>query len=193
MVLISVSLIDDVEHLFKGLSATCISSMETSLFRPFAYCFNCDMCLFTIELSEFFIYSEHRPFIIYMTCKFFLLFCGCLFNCLYSNHFLLDNCSFIYHISLFAAIFHLFFCCLFVRLCVYTLLTFSWWLRGKESACQCRRCVWSLGQEDPLEEGMATHSSPLAWKNPMDRGVWQATVHGVTKSHNLVIEHMCTL
>ena len=39
MVLISVSLIDDVEHLFKGLSATCISSMETSLFRPFAYCF----------------------------------------------------------------------------------------------------------------------------------------------------------
>ena len=28
---------------------------------------------------------------------------------------------------------------------------------------------------------MATHSSILAWKNPMDRGAWQATVHGVRK------------
>ena len=42
--------------------------------------------------------------------------------------------------------------------------------------------VQSLGQEDPLEKGMATHSSILAWKNPMDRGIWWATVHGVTKS-----------
>ena len=39
-----------------------------------------------------------------------------------------------------------------------------------------------LGQEDPLEEGMATHSSILAWRIPMDRGAWQATVHGVPKS-----------
>ena len=38
-----------------------------------------------------------------------------------------------------------------------------------------------LGQEDPLEEGMATHSSVLAWRIPTDRGAWQATVHGVTK------------
>ena len=42
--------------------------------------------------------------------------------------------------------------------------------------------VRSLGWEDPLKEGMATHSSILAWRIPMDRGVWQATVHGVTKS-----------
>ena len=42
--------------------------------------------------------------------------------------------------------------------------------------------VLSLGRENPLEEGMATHSSILAWENPMDRGAWQATVHGVTKS-----------
>ena len=38
---------------------------------------------------------------------------------------------------------------------------------GKEHACQCRRHetrVRSLGQEDPLEEGMATHSSILAWR-----------------------------
>ena len=42
--------------------------------------------------------------------------------------------------------------------------------------------VWSLGWEDSLEEGMATHSSILAWRIPMDRGAWQAIVHGVAKS-----------
>ena len=42
--------------------------------------------------------------------------------------------------------------------------------------------VQSLGLEDPLEEGMATHSSILAWRIPMDRGAWWATVQGVTKS-----------
>ena len=42
--------------------------------------------------------------------------------------------------------------------------------------------VQSLAQEDPLEEGMVAHSSILAWENPMDRGVWRATVPGVTKS-----------
>ena len=42
--------------------------------------------------------------------------------------------------------------------------------------------VQSLGQEDPLEEGMATHSSILAWRIPMDRGAWWATVYGVAKS-----------
>ena len=39
-----------------------------------------------------------------------------------------------------------------------------------------------LGWEDPLEEEMATHSSVLAWRVPMDRGAWWATVHRVTKS-----------
>ena len=42
--------------------------------------------------------------------------------------------------------------------------------------------VRSLGQEDPLEEGIATHSSILAWKIPVDRGAWRATVHEVAKS-----------
>ena len=42
--------------------------------------------------------------------------------------------------------------------------------------------VKSLGWEDPLEEGLATHSSILAWRTPMDKGAWQATVHGVAKS-----------
>ena len=42
--------------------------------------------------------------------------------------------------------------------------------------------VRSLGWEDLLEEGMATYSSILAWRIPMDRGAWQAIVHGVKKS-----------
>ena len=37
-------------------------------------------------------------------------------------------------------------------------------------------------QEDPLEEGMATHSSILSWRIPWTREAWQATVHEVTKS-----------
>ena len=42
--------------------------------------------------------------------------------------------------------------------------------------------IRSLGKDDPLEEGMATHPSILAWRIPMDRGAWWATVHRVTKS-----------
>ena len=42
--------------------------------------------------------------------------------------------------------------------------------------------VRPLGWEEPLKEGMATHSSMLAWRIPKDRGAWWATVHGVTKS-----------
>ena len=38
--------------------------------------------------------------------------------------------------------------------------------------------VW----EDPLEEGIALHSSILAWRTPMDRGAWWAMIHGVTES-----------
>jgi len=42
--------------------------------------------------------------------------------------------------------------------------------------------VQFLGQEDRLEEGMATQSSILSWRIPMDRGAWQAAVHGIAKS-----------
>ena len=64
--------------------------------------------------------------------------------------------------------------------------------------------VQSLSWEDPLEEGMATHSSILAWRiqwgvflpgesngeyscleNPMDRGAWQATVHEIAERWTL--------
>ena len=42
--------------------------------------------------------------------------------------------------------------------------------------------VQSLGWEDPPEEGMATHPRILAWRTPMERGAWWATVHGLAKS-----------
>ena len=41
--------------------------------------------------------------------------------------------------------------------------------------------VWSLCWGDPLAEGVATHSSILAWRIPTDRGACPATVHGVAK------------
>ena len=48
---------------------------------------------------------------------------------------------------------------------------------GKEPSCQCRRPGFDPpDQEDPLEKGIATHSSTLAWK------IWQATVPGITES-----------
>ena len=42
--------------------------------------------------------------------------------------------------------------------------------------------VRSLSWEDPLEDSMATHSSILAWRIPMDREAWWATVHEGAKS-----------
>ena len=42
--------------------------------------------------------------------------------------------------------------------------------------------VRSLGGEDPLEDGLATHSSIFVWRIPMDREAWQATIHVVAES-----------
>ena len=50
------------------------------------------------------------------------------------------------------------------------------------SAAMRETWVRSMGWEDPLEEGMATHSSILAWRIPMDRGAWWAKVSRVAKS-----------
>ena len=54
-------------------------------------------------------------------------------------------------------------------------------VKKKNPACQYRSiqgtCVQSLDWEDSLEKEMATHSSNLAWKIPMDRGAWRTTVH----------------
>ena len=49
--------------------------------------------------------------------------------------------------------------------------------------------VQSLGQDDSLEEGMATHSSILAWRIPVDRGAWQAAVLGVVKSQTRLSDY----
>ena len=57
------------------------------------------------------------------------------------------------------------------RLPTPVLLGFASGSDSKESA----RNVGDLGWEDPLE-GMATHSSILAWRIPMDRGPWRTTV-----------------
>ena len=51
---------------------------------------------------------------------------------------------------------------------------------GKESAMQETR-VQSLGQEDPLEKGMATHSKYSCLGSFMVRRAWRATVHGVAR------------
>ena len=60
---------------------------------------------------------------------------------------------------------------------------------GKESTCQCRRLetwILSLGQENPLEEGMATHSSILAWGIPWteEPGGQQQFMGSQTVRHN---------
>ena len=46
--------------------------------------------------------------------------------------------------------------------------------------------VPSLGWEDPLEEGMATHQYSCL-ENPMDRGAWRATVHGVARESDMTL------
>ena len=50
-----------------------------------------------------------------------------------------------------------------------------------------------LGGEDPLEDSMATHSSILAWRVPMDRGVWRAKVHGVAETWTQLSTHCISL
>jgi len=57
-----------------------------------------------------------------------------------------------------------------------------WWLSGKESACQCRRCGF-----DPwvMKIPGERNGNPLQYSflgNPMDRGAWWAIAHGVSKN-----------
>ena len=66
---------------------------------------------------------------------------------------------------------------------------------GKEPACKCRRCK-SHGFDPWIRKiawrrKMATHSSILGWRIPMDRGSWWATVHRVAKKSDKteVTEH----
>ena len=59
----------------------------------------------------------------------------------------------------------------------------------KNLPAMCNAWVQSCGWEDPLEEGMATYSSILAWRIPMDRRAWWATVHRVAKSLTWLSDH----
>ena len=63
-----------------------------------------------------------------------------------------------------------------------TLVSFPGSSDGKESACNVGDLGLILGWEDSLEKETATHSNILAWRILMDRGAWQAIVHGVAKS-----------
>ena len=71
----------------------------------------------------------------------------------------------------------LFFNLVFIE--VYLIYTSLVAQRVKNPPAMLATWLRSLGWEDPLEEG---HSGFLAWRIPMDRGAWWATVHGVAKS-----------
>ena len=78
------------------------------------------------------------------------------------------------------------------------ILEYTWVQMIKNLPAMWETCVWSLGWEDPLEEGMATHSSILAWRIPMDRRDSWATAHGVGYSpwgvgHDWVTKHSTVL
>ena len=61
----------------------------------------------------------------------------------------------------------------------------------KNSPAMQETWVSSLGREDPLEEGMATHSRILAWRIPWREGL-VAAVHGVTKSQTRLSDSALT-
>ena len=66
-------------------------------------------------------------------------------------------------------------------------LELPWWLNGEESACNsgaAQDTVWSLGQQNPLEKGTATHSSILAWKIP-----WTEKPGGLQSTGSQIIGH----
>ena len=73
------------------------------------------------------------------------------------------------------------------------MLQLSWWLRLYWIHLQCGR-PWSIPGLGRSSGGdLATHSSILAWRIPMDRGAWGVTFHGVAKSWTWLSEHSTLL
>ena len=67
---------------------------------------------------------------------------------------------------------------------IYRILTFGSLVAQIVKNLPAMWATWvrSLCWDNPLEKGTGPHSSILAWKIPMDRGAWWATIHGVRKS-----------
>ena len=61
-------------------------------------------------------------------------------------------------------------------------LGLPWWHSGKDSACNAGDANSTPGSEDPLEKGMANHSTILAWRVPWTEEPGGPSPHGVTKS-----------
>ena len=72
---------------------------------------------------------------------------------------------------------------IYIYMCVYIYINRETGFPGRSAArnppAMQETQVPSLGRENPMEKETATHSSILG--NPVDRGAWQASVHGVTK------------
>ena len=54
----------------------------------------------------------------------------------------------------------------YLKICPHNHVGLSLWLSSKQSTCNAETWVWSLCREDPLEQGMATHSGILSWRIP---------------------------
>ena len=60
-----------------------------------------------------------------------------------------------------------------------------WWLSGNDSTCNAGDAGQSLSWEDPLEEGMATHSSLLTWRIPWTEEPGELQVHRAVKESDM--------
>ena len=69
-------------------------------------------------------------------------------------------------------------------------LQYSWASPVKNLLAIQENWVWSLGWEDPLEESIATHSSILAWRTPMDRGAECGLADPSPTAGPLTISHL---
>ena len=60
-----------------------------------------------------------------------------------------------------------------------------WWLSGKECTCNVGEAGSFLGSGRSPEEGNGNPFQYSCLENPMDRGAWLATVHGVAKDSDM--------
>ena len=77
----------------------------------------------------------------------------------------------------------------------HCVLELPWWLSGKESTCNARATGGTSSIPGSGRSPGGGHGNPLQYsclKNPMDRGAWQATVHGVPKSQTRLSDCACT-